>query len=1258
MFEITGTDIANLNDGDLRTLVARLALSELRSQSCPLSSVTAGGNQDAADGGLDVRVECSGGIAKPDFVPRPITGFQVKKPDMPSKAIRDEMRPKGVLRPVIAELAAASGAYIIVSAQGSLADKPLADRRKAIREQLHDLADAPKLYTDFYDRDRLATWVNEYPGIVAWIHLQIGQRLAGWSSIGNWVGTTVAQSNTYLFDDKTCLTDERSRERAQLTINEGIAKLREALRAPGQCIRLVGLSGLGKTRLVQALFESHVGTEPLDPNLAVYTDYSVETDPTARDMARQLVMRNQRAILVVDNCNPATHSELARICSVSASNVTLLTIEYDVGDDEPEKTEVFRLQSASTALVSKWLEQSFPNISQVDQTRIADFSDGNFRVAGAIAETLGKGETLGKLKSRDLFERIFQQRNEPDQALLFAAEDLSLLYSLDGEDSSIDGELAKIGSIRSVSAHSMFTDLKRLGRRGIAQSRGRWRAILPHAIANSLATSALERIPPDVFDRFCDSLTLRMQKSLSRRLGFLHDSSESQATVSRWLRVDGPLGDLISLGKDGLQIITNIAPVAPEAVLTKIEHELNSINGETILAPSASDRWQWIRLVKMLGYDPKTFELAVILLARFVAKEPEGNKGNSARTTFAEFFHLYLSGTKALPTQRFEVVRRLAMSADPKLRTCASVALDALLRTSHFTSSSNFDFGARPRDWGWCPKINKDLEDWYNGAIALAVDRSLVIGDAPNILARRVRELWAMDACHEALERAAAAFAKEKPWIEGWLAFRAALHFGGDAMPSQIKAKLEAIIQQLKPTDLLHQARAVVLNGANSGWDIVDGDPDEEDVMSSWNKASLLAQRIGRLLAQDPKTRKQFLLELLPEPNQQRAFECGRGLAEGAVDLLSMWHELISEFLLADQKTRNATVLGGFIFQAQQLDTEFTSLALECTIDDQHLRSSLPYLQARVGIDKEGIERLRRAIGKGALHAADFYCIANGVVIDSPPVELSELLFDIADLPSGVEVALDILHMHFYRDRENGQPWHPVLIECGRDLLRRSDFSQKGLMHDFGMQTVICICCSGSDGKKASRDICVHICSAIESSDLSPHDVSYSLKALFKIQTFIALDVFLLQGAKPGVAGLFEMHFSFDTPVENIDSTVLRQWADIDATLRYPVLGGAIPMFSRKHGEESDDLNPLLLELLESAPDKHAFLGSYWTRLHPRSWMGPLSDILVRRKSQVLMLRESPHAEVRRWIDELIPDLDLWIEAERKRDREQEERFE
>lgn len=1264
MLEVTGADITNLGDADLRTLVARLALAELRKQGYPLSAVTAGGNQDAADGGLDVRVQCSMPIANPDFVPRSCTGFQVKKPDMPAGAIESEMRPKpkgggdGNLRQVIRELAAEAGAYIIVSSQGSVADKPLASRRAAMRAVLHDLPEASNLQTDFYDRDRIANWVNEYPGIATWVRNRVGLGLSGWSSIGGWTGTRVTEEAPYLFNDKACLTDERSREREQLTIAEGIKGLRAALRTPKQCVRLIGMSGLGKTRLVHALFESEVCEEPLDPSLAIYTDYSAETNPTARDMARQLVLHGQRAILIVDNCNPATHTELTRICSESTSRVSLLTVEYDVRDDEPERTEVFRLQSASPDLVAEWLAQSFPDVSEIDRRTIADFSDGNFRVARALAETLGRGETLGKLKSRELFERIFQQRNQPDQNLLNAAEELSLLYSVDGEDTSSDGELARIGGLRSVSPATLYAALAELRRRGIAQVRGRWKAILPHAIANPLAALALQRIPPPDFERFSTSLTPRMQKSLSRRLGYLHDSPEAQAAVARWLLSGGPLGDLVARGEEGLEILTNIAPVAPGAVLAKIEHELNGPNGSALLSPIEPTRWKWIRLIKTLGYEQHMFESAATLLARFLVAEPADYNQNSARDAFAELFRLYLSGTQAPPQQRRAFVRLLANSGDADKRRCASVALDALLTAHNFTSSSSFDFGARSRDWGWSPKLNKDVWDWYDNAIDLAVELSSVLNDARTILAGSARDLWHFGACHDALDRAASAFVKVKPWIEGWIAFRTCLRFESNAMPEIVRKRLEAIIQRLKPSDLLHQARAVVLNRSIGGWEVADGEPDDGDVMKPWHRAALMAQDIGRQLAQDSGTRAEFLTELMAEPHAQRGIECGRGLAEGMSDLAEIWRDLVSYFEATEPKNRNVAVLGGFILEAYQRDVGFVETSLEAAIKSPVLVRSLPYLQARVGINEEGIARLRRAIEKGALQSFDFMNIANGVVGDSPPEALALLLLDIADLPGGIEIALDILHMHFYCDREAGRLHNPELIILGRNLLCRADFSKTNTLRDYGLHTIIRVCCAGSDGEATARDVCAHIRGAMEASYLSLHDLSRVLKALFEAHPTVGLDMFLLSDEASRNRQLFDASFRTGTPVEHMDPVILRQWADQDAATRYTLFGRAISMFKRNDDEEDNGISPLFLDMLNYAPDKRAFLGDFWTRLHPRSWSGSLADILARRKAQVLTFRESPHADVRQWVDAILPELDRLIDHERSRDREGEESFE
>lgn len=107
--------------------------------------------------------------------------------------------------------------------------------------------------------------------------------------MGEWSGTTVAEGGGNLCNDTACLMDERSAPRQTLTISEGIDRIRALLRRPRQCVRLIGLSGLGKTRLVQALFESGVGGEPLEPSVSLYTDYSDEITPSAREMARRLV---------------------------------------------------------------------------------------------------------------------------------------------------------------------------------------------------------------------------------------------------------------------------------------------------------------------------------------------------------------------------------------------------------------------------------------------------------------------------------------------------------------------------------------------------------------------------------------------------------------------------------------------------------------------------------------------------------------------------------------------------------------------------------------------------------------------------------------------------------------------------------------------------------------------------------------------------------------------------------------------------------
>ena len=139
-FEIDGSDIARLNDADLRELVGRLCEAEFRRNRLDPSGVFWGGHQNAADGGFDVLIDCVNGLTSPAFLARKRVGIQVKKPKMPPSKIGPELCPNGALRDEIIQLIADGGGYLIVSSGDSCSASALSDRVKAMRSAVaqHD----------------------------------------------------------------------------------------------------------------------------------------------------------------------------------------------------------------------------------------------------------------------------------------------------------------------------------------------------------------------------------------------------------------------------------------------------------------------------------------------------------------------------------------------------------------------------------------------------------------------------------------------------------------------------------------------------------------------------------------------------------------------------------------------------------------------------------------------------------------------------------------------------------------------------------------------------------------------------------------------------------------------------------------------------------------------------------------------------------------------------------------------------------------
>ena len=67
LLDITGDDIAQLADAELRELIGLLCEADYRSAGLPTRGITCGGHQDARDGGLDVVVRSGDIPSYPQF---------------------------------------------------------------------------------------------------------------------------------------------------------------------------------------------------------------------------------------------------------------------------------------------------------------------------------------------------------------------------------------------------------------------------------------------------------------------------------------------------------------------------------------------------------------------------------------------------------------------------------------------------------------------------------------------------------------------------------------------------------------------------------------------------------------------------------------------------------------------------------------------------------------------------------------------------------------------------------------------------------------------------------------------------------------------------------------------------------------------------------------------------------------------------------------------------------------------------------------
>ena len=161
---------------------------------------------------------------------------------------------------------------------------------------------------------RIASWVNSHPTVATWLKERTDPgKLGPFRSWGHW-----AEQHPVPWVEDEQLSAVKTRICRTMAI-------------PRNTLRIVGLSGVGKTRLVLEALGPGAG-EGRKVHLSESVMYAVVGKASPEkilDTVQTLVASGTRAVLVVDRCDPETHDVLRGMALQPSSRLSLVTIDSE-----------------------------------------------------------------------------------------------------------------------------------------------------------------------------------------------------------------------------------------------------------------------------------------------------------------------------------------------------------------------------------------------------------------------------------------------------------------------------------------------------------------------------------------------------------------------------------------------------------------------------------------------------------------------------------------------------------------------------------------------------------------------------------------------------------------------------------------------------------------------------------------------------------------------------------------------------------------
>lgn len=1112
-----------------------------------------------------------------------------------------------------------------------------------------------------------------------WLRSVFGNTTSNWQGYNNWSGERSGGESTFLIDEKIKLVERSHISREKLTSVATLCSLQDRLRIPGTAVRLIGLSGVGKTRLVQALFEPVPGCNPLPHDFVYYTDTSFSPEPTPAALLEKLIATHQAAVMIVDNCSQDMHRVLSEILRRGNRSVSLLTVEYDVREYLPEGTDVISMEPNSDALIEALIVRKYTHISHENAAKIAAFSGGNARLAIALAASIGTHENISSLKDDVLFERLFYQRHEKSEEIKKAGEVLSLVYSFQYEESGrYSHELTSLGKVSGIRVNKLYEFSKELYRRDLAQKRDVWMSILPPPVANRLASLALENIPAGhLLSIINPNKNRRLFSSFTRRLGYLSHSKEAIKFAQNLLSVDGYFEQMLLTCQSEpdnnydlvFSYVSNVAPVAPNDTLNFIGRIGNSDVGELFLSRENPAFIRITRLLRSLAYDGVYFGESVSLLTKFALKEDAGEKSNSVLDILKSLFGARLSGTSATIEQRLKFIESLLANNHPDI---AFKLISELLKTRDFMSAYGFDFGSDVRDYGYEPSTYSEIDDWYS-SVLMFLERTLkqrpeLLHEGIRVVSSHLRNLWRLDCIRDQLTSFVRKYALSDGGEYLWDAACTALWFDTEEMGQESATELIELTDEIKPVTIERRLYTFVLTKFQSFYGLEERSPDGQTIKHGSDVAVGVAEILARDIASNyPEMLEKIILSALyGDYNRRQILAFSIEIAVVYPDkknLLDLMNAIVYQ---EDKNEINLAFVQGILKGIYKENKTLFNIIMDEYVSRSDMQNVFASLQLCVPIDEKSTTRILRHLQHPDIDVFTYCDLAYGqkhkLISDEV---LADILQSLWHHKNGPFTCIEILNMRFFNERDGDYSPDESLLSFSRSLFIK--LVNEGYLNtsDANLNSMVEV--ARRVFRCAEEKDVMPLIDAIFSPDNKHIQFRGSIRELLKTVTEfhprVVLDAISSVRGVINKAPVDILSFRLSSnslPLTNVAVAVAKSWCEGDPEQRFDILAGMICPFNRANNKYV--WTELAYMMIKESPSAARVLNKFSRQFIPTMWQGSYASTLSEKTVLLEQLMTEGRADI---VDAATLELailrekvDQARENEREEFRLQEERFE